>query len=236
MKKEYEQFYRGNSPTTSIYPLCGDSRNFDTVVDPLSANYEILPLNKVDCVVTSPPYCNSADYVEMYKLEHWFLDFVKSYDDFRALSHSTIRSHTTFSNSKTTWKHDVIEDICLQLKVSIKDQLCFKESFLPLLRRSGGALVAESEVWERLEKNFGSVYVCHDADELILATDLYRMANDPKAVFLLEIVGVPGVGKSKLIKELIGGLKPDLFKYTNEIEKVKDTFEFVDLEKMGKIH
>lgn len=114
----------------------------------------------------------------------------------------------------------------------MKKQFCFRKAFLPLLRRSGGALVAESEAWKKLERDFKSVYVAHVADEAIIATDLYRMAQQPDAIFILEIVGVPGVGKSKLIRELIKGLNPECFKFKDEVQKVRDTFEFVDVEKI----
>ena len=118
MQREQEEFYRGVPAYQSdcVYPLQGDARNFDTIVDPLSGRKKLLPPQKIDVVITSPPYCNSSDYIEMYKLEHWFLDFVRSYEDFRELSNSTIRSHTTFTRRSVKWRHNVIEDLCLQLE------------------------------------------------------------------------------------------------------------------------
>lgn len=117
MQKEQDEFYREISAYHSncVYPLQGDARNFDTVMDPLSGRKSVLPPKEIDVVITSPPYCNSSDYIEMYKLEHWFLDFVRSYKDFRELSNSTIRSHTTFTRRSVKWRHEVIEDICSHL-------------------------------------------------------------------------------------------------------------------------
>ena len=54
----------------------------------------------VDLIVTSPPYPNNIDYTEVYKLELWFLDFVKSGDEFFKLRSRTFRSHPTTEISK----------------------------------------------------------------------------------------------------------------------------------------
>lgn len=66
----------------------------------------------VDVVLTSPPYCNSSDYVEMYKLELWFLEYVTDHSEFKELSRRTIRSHLSFSDSSTRWTHPAIDEIC----------------------------------------------------------------------------------------------------------------------------
>jgi len=100
----------------SAMPLLGDARKLDQVVDPLKNKYYELPLGEIDFVLTSPPYCNSSDYVEMYKLEHWFLKFITCYKEFRELSYSTIRSHTTISNKEIKWSHQAIDDICSYLE------------------------------------------------------------------------------------------------------------------------
>lgn len=86
------------------------------------APYGILEIEKaetipiVDVVITSPPYCNSSDYVEMYKLELWFLEYVAKGSEFRELSHKTIRSHLSFNNFDTKWSHQTIDTICYTLE------------------------------------------------------------------------------------------------------------------------
>lgn len=70
----------------------------------------------VDVVITSPPYCNSSDYVEMYKLELWFLEYVSEWSEFKELSYRTIRSHLSFNNFNTTWSHQAIDEICHTLE------------------------------------------------------------------------------------------------------------------------
>lgn len=43
--------------------------------------------------VFSPPYCNNFNYMKIFKVELWMGGFVKSYEDFRRLSASALRSH-----------------------------------------------------------------------------------------------------------------------------------------------
>ncbi|WP_025692930.1 DNA modification methylase [Paenibacillus zanthoxyli] len=49
--------------------------------------------NSVDLVITSPPYLNSRDYTDSYMAELWMLDYIKSYDELKALRQRTLRSH-----------------------------------------------------------------------------------------------------------------------------------------------
>ena len=73
-------------------------------------------LPDAEVVITSPPYCNSSDYVEMYKLELWFLDYVTDRSEFRELSWRTIRSHLSFVDTTTKWSHPAIDEICNEWK------------------------------------------------------------------------------------------------------------------------
>lgn len=116
MEKDCEEF-KNNKNAQSI-PLVGDSRDLGNVFNPLSGERVSLPKGQIDGIITSPPYCNSADYIEMYKLEHWFLRYITSYDGFKKMSRSTIRSHTSFSDTEIRWLHPVVEDICSFLEKS----------------------------------------------------------------------------------------------------------------------
>lgn len=117
MAKTYKNFRRNMiNKKGKVIPLVGDAMNLRQLTDPLQDKIYKLPKHQIDVVLTSPPYCNSSDYIEMYKLEHWFLDFVKSYREFSSLSHSTIRSHLSISEEKIEWTHPVIEDICSYLE------------------------------------------------------------------------------------------------------------------------
>lgn len=49
--------------------------------------------NTISSVIFSPPYANAFDYTEIYKLELWFGEFVRDYDDLKKLRASSLRSH-----------------------------------------------------------------------------------------------------------------------------------------------
>ena len=49
--------------------------------------------NSINGAIFSPPYANCFDYTEIYKLELWLGDFVKSYDDVKALKKGSLCSH-----------------------------------------------------------------------------------------------------------------------------------------------
>jgi SAM-dependent methyltransferase len=54
----------------------------------------LLP-DSYDLILTSPPYPNNIDYTEVYKLELWLLDLVRSPSEFLELRRHTLRSHPT---------------------------------------------------------------------------------------------------------------------------------------------
>lgn len=107
------------------------------------------------------------------------------------------------------------------------EEICYHD-FLALYRRSGGGLVAESKISRDIESRFGKLFVPHLADVEVLST-IESLANE--SAFLLEIIGVPGVGKTKLLTELINGLNSNDFeqKYKDLVKTVTDQFDFQDI-------
>jgi hypothetical protein len=97
-------------------PLCGNVNDLEHLKDIDGAHFELNEETGVNRIVTSPPYCNSSDYIEMYKLEHWILGHVQDAKEFQSLSHSTMRSHLTFHDEDLDWKHPVVEDCAAQLE------------------------------------------------------------------------------------------------------------------------
>ncbi|MFW6172238.1 MAG: DNA methyltransferase [Elusimicrobiota bacterium] len=49
--------------------------------------------NSIDLVITSPPYLNSRDYTDVYRLELWMLGYIKTFKEERELRRSSLRSH-----------------------------------------------------------------------------------------------------------------------------------------------
>jgi len=112
MAQDYARLVRNGTS----FPMIGDARDLSNLRDPSTQRSAQILEESIDCVVSSPPYCNSSDYVEMYKLEHWFLGFVSNYEESRSLSHSTLRSHTNILRSRPSWTHPVVEDVCRALE------------------------------------------------------------------------------------------------------------------------
>jgi DNA modification methylase len=54
---------------------------------------ERLDAESFDSVIFSPPYANRFDYFESQKVELWFGDFVRTYEDMIALRKRSVRSH-----------------------------------------------------------------------------------------------------------------------------------------------
>ena len=81
------QFFQDALPRARIPRVVrGDGRN------PLNHG---VPPGSIDLIVTSPPYPNTIDYTEVYKLELWMLGLVDNGAEFLKLRRSTFRSHPT---------------------------------------------------------------------------------------------------------------------------------------------
>jgi DNA modification methylase len=55
---------------------------------------------KIDLVVTSPPYLNSRDYTDVYRLELWMLGYVDTFEKERKLRNKALTSHVQVARSK----------------------------------------------------------------------------------------------------------------------------------------
>jgi hypothetical protein len=78
---------------------------------------DFIDKDSIDLIMFSPPYLNTFDYTEVYKLELWFLDYVKNYAEFKALRATTLRSHNLCRWELTNiWEHDLLEQILKEVK------------------------------------------------------------------------------------------------------------------------
>jgi len=90
-----------------------------------------VPRGEADLVVFSPPYLNTFDYTEVYKLELWFLDFVKNRNEWYELRRRTFRSHNLAKWTRTEyWSHKVLDKVEEYLK---KQELWCKD--IPVIVR-----------------------------------------------------------------------------------------------------
>ncbi len=77
------EFINHNKPNNANLIYLGDAVNLIEKVKP----------GQLDLVVTSPPYLNSRDYTDIYKLELWILNYVTKYEDERAIRRRALTSH-----------------------------------------------------------------------------------------------------------------------------------------------
>ncbi|MBR9702283.1 hypothetical protein GOV13_05175 [Candidatus Pacearchaeota archaeon] len=80
--------------------IYGDISNFPHDPDFVPEIYEkssidlsFLKRDKYKLALFSPPYLNTFDYLEVYKMELWMLDFISSHSQRNELREKTVRSH-----------------------------------------------------------------------------------------------------------------------------------------------
>jgi len=90
--------------------LLGDARHISK---------EQVPSDSIDLIITSPPYLGHGDYVKNTKIELWFLDFVKSEEEMKALRNNMIVASHRVSKEKlrerATYWDETLEDCCRKL-------------------------------------------------------------------------------------------------------------------------
>ena len=57
----------------------------------------------IDLVITSPPYLNSRDYTDIYRLELWMLGYVSTYDSERKIRENALTSHVQIQLPKVDY-------------------------------------------------------------------------------------------------------------------------------------
>lgn len=104
-------------------------------------------------IIFSPPYANCFDYTEIYKLELWFGDFVKEYEDLKKLRLKSLRSHLNGVDLNT-------ENIELK-------SVDFLDRLIPIIE--------EKKLWSKKIPNMLRLYF-HDMFTLL--EDCYRVLED----------------------------------------------------------
>ena len=59
--------------------------------------------NYFDLMITSPPYLNSRDYTDVYRLELWILGYVKKFEKEREIRKSALTSHVQIQIPETSY-------------------------------------------------------------------------------------------------------------------------------------
>lgn len=106
-----------------------DSKNNKTIklANKSSINYK--PKDKVDCILTSPPYANLFDYFEIYKMELWTSKIVKNYDEWKKLKKSALRNN----KNANLQEQDIIDNVLLNETIKILKYKALEISTLTML-------------------------------------------------------------------------------------------------------
>lgn len=88
-----------------LVDLISSNYSQDTLIvdGSLKSDYQKIRNKKIGIVIFSPPYANCFDYCEVYKMELWMGDFVRTYGDFKQYRDIAVRSHVN-----ATFNHTVI--------------------------------------------------------------------------------------------------------------------------------
>lgn len=87
---------------------------YDKFAEPVihqESAFSVKDENEFDIAIFSPPYLNCFDYCEVYKVELWMGDFIKSYDDMRRLRKASLTSHlnSNFNNGNDILPPQIID-------------------------------------------------------------------------------------------------------------------------------
>ena len=106
-----------------------DRKNIKVIILENKSSVTNKPKDKVDCILTSPPYANLFDYFEIYKMELWSSGIVKGYEEWKKLKKSALR------NNKNTalQKQDTIDNVLLNQTLEILKNKGTESSTLTML-------------------------------------------------------------------------------------------------------
>lgn len=127
-------------------------------MDIISENAKILNIdyeNKVDLVITSPPYVNGTNYFRNTKLELWILDFIQNEDDLKELRTQAITAGINNVSKRIgeTKIFDFVEKYVQKLDLVAKDKRIPK-----LVRAYFSDLDVVFQNLNRLLKDNGKIY------------------------------------------------------------------------------
>lgn len=79
-----------------------NSKNKTVIINDNCLNINNHKIDEIDISIFSPPYANCFDYYEVYKIELWIGEFVKSYEELRNLRKAALTSNLNADLKKKT--------------------------------------------------------------------------------------------------------------------------------------
>jgi len=77
----------------------------------------VIPTSHISISIFSPTYANCFDYCEIYKVELWMGDFVKTYSDLKVLRQRSLRSHLNMNLGKVSYHDPIVEEVLSYIPV-----------------------------------------------------------------------------------------------------------------------
>lgn len=168
LRENYENIYND---------LVGENIKFESkIINDSSLNLsQYISNNSISGVIFSPPYANSFDYTEIYKLELWFGSFVEEYSDLKKLRNISLRSHLNgLSSIEKETEYTSIPDLDILIKELKTKELWNKKIPLMLQQYFSEMFELLDKIWMSLEINgFCTIVVGNSAyGGIIFPTDL----------------------------------------------------------------
>jgi hypothetical protein len=79
-----------------------NNKNKTVIINDNCLNLNKLKIDEIDISIFSPPYANCFDYYEVYKIELWIGEFVKTYEELRKLRKAALTSNLNADLKKKT--------------------------------------------------------------------------------------------------------------------------------------
>ncbi|MFA4851841.1 MAG: DNA methyltransferase [Bacteroidales bacterium] len=97
-KRIYKSINAFDAFNIKLNEIISDIKSNNSPKEPVIINDNCLNINnyninEIDISIFSPPYANCFDYYEVYKIELWLGEFVKSYDELRCLRKAALTSN-----------------------------------------------------------------------------------------------------------------------------------------------
>lgn len=108
----YDTFKRAIKKRSSFYSIYNaiDTKAHIYQQDSTTANYRLLK-NKIDLIVTNPPYISSVRYIETMKLEMYWLQYISSQNEYSKLAHKMLGNDKISSKECMNIKYTNIDEI-----------------------------------------------------------------------------------------------------------------------------
>lgn len=97
-------------------------------------NLEKYQLNKIQAVITSPPYANCFDYFEVYKVELWLGGFIKSMEEWKQLKKQALRNNLNSNLSEQQKVNEnLLQEVLTEISSKVKSGLVKDKNIVTML-------------------------------------------------------------------------------------------------------